>query len=338
VGGDADLVQRAKEGDREAFDGLAESCRPWLFGLCYRLVRDRTTAEDLVQETLLRALRDLAQLRDPDRFRPWLARIAVNACRMELRRLLARPEQLLHVEQSRASAQANEESPFGSAQSGPFGVDEALAQLNRRDRRLLLLFYGDGLSQAEIGEALALSAAAVKSRLHRARERLRKEMLAMMSDEEKARLGVTEEAPWALRTILLVEPDRDVQESLRKGLEEAGYEVVVLPTGEAALAAIRDHRGQMLILDKHCGEPNWVEVLTLVQVDAWSRENVPVCALVDPDPGESDVRHRREILLAWQAGATLCLTRPPKTEELVGFVKHLEETWPRRGEDGSAAA
>jgi RNA polymerase sigma-70 factor (ECF subfamily) len=311
---ETNLVLQAAAGDREAFGRLAETCRPWLFGLCLRVVRDSCAAEDLVQQALLLAWRDLAQLREPERFRAWLSRIAANVCRMHLRRRLARP----------AEMPLAEEAPAGTCEApdAPLGVDQALVGLDLADRRMLTLFYGEGLSHAEVGEVLALSAAAVKSRLHRARERLRKEMLAMMTDEQKTRLDVTEKAPWKLRTILLVEPDSDVRESLRKALTAAGYEVLMLPTGEAALAAVRERRGQLLILDKHCGEPHWIEVLVLLQADAWSRENVPVAVLIDPGS-------ERDVILAWQAGAQLCLTRPPLPDELVGFVKRLERLWPQ---------
>jgi DNA-directed RNA polymerase specialized sigma24 family protein/CheY-like chemotaxis protein len=308
------LVLLALAGSAEAFDALAERCRPWLYGLCFRLVHDRASAEDLVQETLLSAFRDLKGLRDPDRFRPWLSRVALNVCRVHLRRLAARPQELPGAGLAGASAHGGTDAPFG--------VDQALAQLDTPNQRMLALFYGDGLSQAEVGELLGLSAAAVKSRLHRVREQLRREMLAMMTEEQKARLGVAEEQPWALRTILLVEPDEQMRESLCEALSSAGYEVVELPTGEAALAEIAEHRAQMLILDKHCGEPNWIEVLTLIKVDAWSRENVPVMAFGD-DPAAG-----RDVLLAWQAGAQVYLTRPPKTEEVVNFVNHVARMWP----------
>jgi len=144
----------------------------------------------------------------------------------------------------------------------------------------------------------------------------------MMTEDEKARLGIAEEEPWTLRAVLLVEPDEPIREALRGGLTAAGYEVVVLPTGEAALDAVETRRAQMLILDKHCGEPHWVEVLTLVQADAWSRENVPVCVLIDPGS-------RRDVTLAWQAGAALCLTHPFPADELVGFVQRLARLWPQ---------
>ena len=54
------------------------------------------------------------------------------------------------------------------------------------------------------------------------RQRRRREMLAMMTEDQKARLRVTEEQPWTLRTILLVEPDEAIRDSLRKGLTAAG--------------------------------------------------------------------------------------------------------------------
>jgi RNA polymerase sigma-70 factor (ECF subfamily) len=309
---EAQLVNRAAAGDREAFNALAGSCRPWVFGLCFRLTEDRTIAEDLTQEALLQAFRGLPQLRQIDHFRPWFSRIAVNVCRMHLRMRLARPAETVGIEQAEASVPTDSEPPFG--------VEEALSRLNPRSRRMVGLFYHEELSHTEIAEILSLSAAAVKSGLHRAREQLRKEMLLMMSEKQKAKLGVTEAQPWALRTILLVEPDETIREEVGKGLRAAGYEVITLPTGEAALEAVERRRGQMLILDKNCIKPNWVEVLTLLRADRWSRENVPIGVLGDPD-------NQRDVVLAWQAGAELFLCKPPKEEELVGLVNRIAKEW-----------
>lgn len=305
------LVRRAVAGDEEAFGDLAERCRPWLYGICFRLVGDGATADDLVQETLVRALRDLTQLREENRFRPWLARVAVNVCRMHLRRVLGAPQALVPESAAGAAEQRN---------SLEDETSEALLALDRRDRRLLALFYGEGLSHRELAEVLSLSASAVKSRLHRSRERLRKEMLAIMSEEERERLGVADDSEWKLRTILLVEPEEELRGALLAGLREAGYEVKMLPTGEAALQAIERREGQFLILDKHCVEPHWTDVLALVQVDEWSRKNVPVGVLIDPDT-------RRDLLLAWQCGAQFCLTRPPDIGEVVEMVRRIAEAW-----------
>jgi RNA polymerase sigma-70 factor (ECF subfamily) len=291
---------------------LAEGCRPWLFGLCFRLVRDREAADDLVQETLLAAFRSLSQLREPASFRPWLSRIAVNACRMHLRRLVSAPETTAPAE---VPCQP-EHVPW----EAPPAVADGLARIGSADRRALRLLYGDGLSYAEMAEVLSLSVSATKSRLHRARERLRKEMLTMMTPQEQIRLGVISETPWTLRTVLLVEPDPGLCGALRDAIAAAGYEVVALPTGEAALDAARERRGQMLILDKRCLEPNWMEVLTLLQGDAWARENLPIAVLVD--------RNDRDVFLAWHAGAAVCLTRPFDVSELVEYVRRMERLWP----------
>lgn len=138
----------------------------------------------------------------------------------------------------------------------------------------------------------------------------------MMSEREKERLGAENEGDLRVRTVLLVEPEEGLRGALLTGLREAGYEVVMLPTGEAALEAIDRREGQFLILDKHCVEPHWTEVLALVQLGEWSRKNVPVGVLVDPDS-------KRDVLLAWQCGAEFCLTRPPDVGEVVEMVKRV---------------
>ena len=309
---DSQLVLRAQTGDREAFGVLAERCRPWVLGLCLRLLGGRAAAEDASQEALLLAMRDLRQLRQPERFRAWLARVTVNVCRMRLRQTLAWPDA--------ADGEAEVCSAPMLGAEVPLRVDEALVRLGPEVRRLLLLCYADDLSYREMSELLALSEATVRSRLHRARRQLRKEMLAMMTEEEKKHLGATGPVPWTLRTVLLVEPDEGIRGSLLQTLRQAGYEVVMLPTGEAALEAISQRRGQMLILDKDCVEPHWTEVLLMIQVDAWARENVPVGVLVDDS--------QRDRLLAWQGGAMVCLTRPPQPAEVAGYVDRIAKMWP----------
>jgi RNA polymerase sigma-70 factor (ECF subfamily) len=314
------LVQRAVAGDAAAFGELAEASRAWVLGLCRRLVRDPVAAEDLVQEALTLAFRDLQQLRDPAHFRAWLSRIATNRCRMHLRRLRALRE---------TSLEEGDTAPWPSLPEPPLGIDRALAQLPPERRRLLALFYGQGLSHEEVGRALSLSPQAVKGRLHRARELLRKEVLAMMSDSEKQRLGAAEEAPWEPRTILLVEPEESVRETLRAGLAAAGYEVLVLPTGEAAIESARAGRGDLLILDKHCVTPHWLEVMALVQVDPWPPRRLPIITIIDPVAG--DPRHERDVLLAWQAGAAGCATRPPQVDELLRCIESLRAGGPEGG-------
>jgi DNA-binding NarL/FixJ family response regulator len=206
----------------------------------------------------------------------------------------------------------------------PLHLGQAVAQLSRRERRLVGLFYVEGLSHRELADALSLSTSAVKSRLHRLRAKLRREMLNMMSDNEKASLGASEGEPWTLKTVLLVEPEEDLRGALLAALKAAGYDVLMLPTGEAALGAIERGEGQFLLLDKHCGEPHWTEALALVQLAARRGRNVPVGVFVDPE-------RERDVFLAWQCGADFCLTRPPKVAEVVEMVTRVAKAWAEEG-------
>jgi RNA polymerase sigma-70 factor (ECF subfamily) len=75
-----ELVERAIRGDHEAFTALASASADRLFAVATLTLRDRSAAEDAVQEALVRAWRDLPKLRDPDRFGAWLHRLLHNAC------------------------------------------------------------------------------------------------------------------------------------------------------------------------------------------------------------------------------------------------------------------
>jgi len=141
-----------------------------------------------------------------------------------------------------------------------------------------------------------------------------------MSDHEKASLGVPDGEPWMLKTVLLVEPEEGLRGALLAALKAAGYDVAMLPTGEAALEAIDRGEGQFLLLDKHCGEPHWTEALALVQLAAHRGRNVPVGVFVDPES-------ERDVFLAWQCGAEFCLTRPPEIAEVVEMVRRVEKLW-----------
>jgi RNA polymerase sigma-70 factor (ECF subfamily) len=74
------LVERAREGDHDAFAELARAAVVRLDGAARLILRDPELARDAVQDSLIRAWRDLPKLRDPDRFDAWLHRLTVNSC------------------------------------------------------------------------------------------------------------------------------------------------------------------------------------------------------------------------------------------------------------------
>ena len=83
---DRTLVDRAKQGDEEAFDALARTVGDRCMAIAFRILRDADLAEDAAQAALITAWRELRTLRDPDRFEPWLHRILTHECYAEARR------------------------------------------------------------------------------------------------------------------------------------------------------------------------------------------------------------------------------------------------------------
>ncbi len=81
-----DLVELARQGDRDAFASIAHGSVDRMFAVARRILQDHDRAQDAVQSALLRAWRDLPSLRDPSRFQQWLHRLLVRACYEEARK------------------------------------------------------------------------------------------------------------------------------------------------------------------------------------------------------------------------------------------------------------
>ena len=163
-----DLVERAQNGDREAFGALVGLISDRMYGLAARILRDSDLAEDALQGALINAWRQLPDLRDPDRFEAWVRKVLVHACYAEARR--------------RRSWTANVRIlPV----DGPAGADDIVSiddrdQLDRAFRRLsveqravFVLHHHEGRSLVEIAETLGIPAGTARSRLHYATRVLR---------------------------------------------------------------------------------------------------------------------------------------------------------------------
>ncbi len=153
---------------RPSLAALYESHRGALLAHLTRLVDDRALAEDLCQETFLKALRHWEQPTPIANPTAWLYRIATNTAYDQLRRRrrlsMASLDTSLQAGDSAAESQLHEQEP----------VRSALAQLSPDARRLLILCVHAGHSTREVAAALACSETAVRLRLFRARERFRK--------------------------------------------------------------------------------------------------------------------------------------------------------------------
>lgn len=171
---DGELVQRAREGDHEAFGQLVDRYRDMVYGLGYHLTGEFEAARDLAQEAFVQAYIKLRQLRAPERFAGWLRQITLNLRRTQLRRR--------EVVTVALEAEDQLSSPNPQPSETEVVVREALSKLRSPERLALTLRYISGYSHSEIGEFLGVRPETVKARLARARQHLRKEVMAMVDD------------------------------------------------------------------------------------------------------------------------------------------------------------
>ncbi|HEU4324428.1 MAG TPA: bifunctional nuclease domain-containing protein [Roseiflexaceae bacterium] len=174
---DAALVASAQAGDREAFEQLLRRYEPSLLRLCYRLLGSAADAQDVAQETALQAFLGLGRLREPARAGAWLHAVAANLARMALRRRTTLPLEALDRPQAQrwlGAAPTPEEAH--AAREIHAAVVAALAELSSLNREVVIGFYMQGYSYAELAELLAVPVSTVKGRLFKGRRQLRQSL------------------------------------------------------------------------------------------------------------------------------------------------------------------
>ncbi|HAV62498.1 MAG TPA: hypothetical protein DCY13_09060 [Verrucomicrobiales bacterium] len=176
MAGDEQLpVAAARAGDPAAWDALFRRYQLPLYSYVHELTRHEQTSLDLVQETFIKAVRHLGSLRDDARFGGWLFRIAHQLCQQHWRR--QRPTEPLDAgdrpELADESASPLEEL-LSAEQEELFLA--ALTELAEEHRSVVLLHYLEDFDLAEISEITGVPLGTVKSRLHHARRKLRKQL------------------------------------------------------------------------------------------------------------------------------------------------------------------
>jgi RNA polymerase sigma-70 factor (ECF subfamily) len=165
------LVERAGEGDHDAFAALVPGIIARLDGAARLILRDRELARDAVQEALVQAWRDLPGLRDPDRFEAWVHRITVRCCLTMLRR---RRRRVIEVELDPAAEIGVDDT--GSLVARRDQVERALHRLEPGMRAVVVAHYFLGQPLPEVAAALGIPLGTAKSRLHRSLLAMRNEL------------------------------------------------------------------------------------------------------------------------------------------------------------------
>ena len=176
---DVALIQRILAGDETAFATLVEKYQQQVHALAFRKVGDFQTAEDITQEAFLQVHQKLATLNDPAKFSGWLYAIVNHLCIAWYRKNRLQTESLQEIyiseiEKDAYSRYIATEHAKTTAAAQQDLVKRLLTKLKESDREVITLHYFEEMTSSEIGEVLGVSENTVKSRLHRARQRLKK--------------------------------------------------------------------------------------------------------------------------------------------------------------------
>lgn len=169
-----ELLAACRRGDAVAIEEVVRRTHRQVYTLAVRLVRDRYEAEDVVQDSYLRALRGLPSFREDARFETWLYRIVTNTAMSHLRRRARMGE--LWSERDDGGPEIPAPTELEEETVHRDALSRALDALPAGMRSVVILKDVYGFSCAEIGEELGVSEGAIKVRLHRARKRLKESL------------------------------------------------------------------------------------------------------------------------------------------------------------------
>jgi RNA polymerase sigma-70 factor (ECF subfamily) len=191
--GESALVDRAQQGDLEAFESLVSRYERKIFRLAQNITQNKEDAEDVMQEAFVKAYQHLPDFQRNSRFYTWLVRIAVNQALMKLRKRRPNVVSLDQELETQDDSVPRDVKDWGPSPEQRFEqtelrgiLDAAIAELDPNYRIVFQLRDIEELSTEETADALDISVPAVKSRLLRARLRLRQRLDRIFHRSEQA--------------------------------------------------------------------------------------------------------------------------------------------------------
>ena len=172
------VKQRIKEvlkGDQSAYEEIVEIYKDKVFQLCFRMLGNRHEAEDMAQEAFVRAYVNIHTFNTNLKFSTWLYRIATNLCIDRIRK--KKPDYYLDAEVAGTDG-LDIESPEDQVESLELHdiIQREITKLPEKYRTVIVLKYIEELSLKEIGKVLDMPIGTIKTRIHRGREALRKQL------------------------------------------------------------------------------------------------------------------------------------------------------------------
>lgn len=183
-----ELVDQVRAGNTDAFREIVERHSSRLFKVAYRLTGSEANADDVVQETMLRAYRNIHRFDARSQVGTWLYRIAVN-CSMDLMRRESRrtAREISEAKVELASLATSEPHPDRLAESGELGdlVGNVLGELSTTERTAFVLRHFEGYTSVEIGQLLGMRPGATRNAVFRAIKKLRATLGPILEIQER---------------------------------------------------------------------------------------------------------------------------------------------------------
>ena len=300
---DQSLARDAARGDLHAFDLLVRRYRNLLLTRLLRLGLQPEEAEDVAQEAFLAAFLRLWQLRDPERFLPWLLSIAHNLAVARVRS--QHPTEPL-PEDSLLETGGLPETAARLGVEAALIVSRALEGLPHSRRRALHMFVAEGKDHRQIAAALSRPPGTIRRWLSEARR--------LLAEEEQT---MSETAPGPARGLLLsnIMSETDVTRVFA-ALQEAGLQPAQFKDYDAFASALGEEPPAIIVLDEVIGDCGAFELMALLKGRPETR-HLPVVML--------GPARERTVHAAWHAGVDCYLSKPFQQQELATFIRRILE-------------
>jgi len=165
-----DIIERSKKGNRQAQYQLYKMYSKAMFNICYRMLNDKSDAEDMLQESFSEAFRRLDSFRHESTFGAWLKMIVINRCINEIKRKKAQLEFFDDMSPFEEKEDLNDGQELGLS---PDKIKKAMAELPKGSRMIFSLYLLEGYDHQEISEILNISESNSKTQYMRAKQRIR---------------------------------------------------------------------------------------------------------------------------------------------------------------------
>jgi len=181
---DGRIISKCLNGEPEAFGILIDKYKAGIYAYVYAKLRNFHDAQDVTQKVFIEAFRGLRKLKRWDSFAFWLNSIAFRCCKNWTRSQLQRVDREFIDDQDPKILEKPSIDSYHDSEIDE-SLREALDSLPETYREVLTLYYFVGMDSVEIAKALGISPTAIRQRLSRAREQLKEEMIAMMTETFK---------------------------------------------------------------------------------------------------------------------------------------------------------